>query len=85
MTGTDVPEAKARLSALFRQHAVDVRSYASRRVGPDDAQEIVAETFLVAWRRIDDVPDPALPWLYQVAVIDRTHRWSRGPYAWKRL
>ncbi len=27
----------------------------------------MAETFLVAWRRLDDVPADALPWLYGVA------------------
>lgn len=30
-------------------------------------QDVAAETFTVAWRRLDVVPDEALPWLYQVA------------------
>ena len=34
---------------------------------PDLADDIVAETFLVAWRRLDDVPDDAGPWLFGVA------------------
>jgi RNA polymerase sigma-70 factor (ECF subfamily) len=70
MTGTDAPDDKERLTTLFRENSAQVRSFASRRVGQDDAQEIVAETFLVAWRRIDDVPDPALPWLYKVATFE---------------
>lgn len=41
--------------------------YAARRSSAQEAQDIVAETFLVAWRRIDDVPDDALPWLFGVA------------------
>ncbi|MGO8870113.1 MAG: RNA polymerase sigma factor, partial [Acidimicrobiales bacterium] len=42
-------------------------AFARRRVGPDACQEIAAETFLVAWRRFESVPETALPWLYQVA------------------
>lgn len=41
--------------------------YAVRRVGRDTANEILSETFLQAWRRWDDVPDPALPWLIGTA------------------
>jgi RNA polymerase sigma-70 factor (ECF subfamily) len=29
--------------------------------------DVVAETFLVAWRRIDDLPDEVRPWLLGVA------------------
>jgi RNA polymerase sigma-70 factor (ECF subfamily) len=50
-----------------------------------DAEDAVAETFLVAWRRLDDMPtgDEALPWLYgacrrvlanQRRANDRRHR-----------
>jgi RNA polymerase sigma-70 factor (ECF subfamily) len=31
------------------------------------AEDVTAETFLVAWRRLDRLPDEALPWLYAVA------------------
>ena len=64
-----VAEAE-RLATLFRQYCEKVRSFARRRVGAEAAQEIVAETFLVAWRRIDVVPEPALPWLYKVASFE---------------
>jgi RNA polymerase sigma factor (sigma-70 family) len=66
MMRAELPDAE-RFAALFRLHYRDVLSFARRRVGEDAAQEVVAETFLVAWRRLTDVPDPALPWLYQVA------------------
>ena len=56
-------------SALFRQHYPMILAFARRRVGPDACQEIAAETFLVAWRRFESVPDAALPWLYQVATF----------------
>jgi RNA polymerase sigma-70 factor (ECF subfamily) len=54
-------------ATLYEQHYGAVHAYASRRVGADAADEIAAETFLIAWRRSDAVPDEPLPWLYGVA------------------
>jgi len=56
-----------RFTGLYRSHVNAVRAYAWRR-GPQAADDVVAETFLVAWRRLDEVPvaDP-LPWLIAVA------------------
>lgn len=56
-----------RFEQLWQEHAAAVVRYARRRVLPGEVDEVVAETFLVAWRRIDEVPDPALPWLFGVA------------------
>src|SRR4051794_31069206 len=56
-----------RFEEVFREHYDAVRGFAFRRVPGDLAQDAVAETFLVAWRRLDDVPADALPWLYGVA------------------
>jgi RNA polymerase sigma-70 factor (ECF subfamily) len=52
---------------LFLAHHDAVRAYVLRREPADAADDLVAETFLVAWRRLDDVPDDALPWLIGVA------------------
>src|SRR4029453_17233977 len=52
---------------MFRECYPPVRAYALRRAAPDAAQDVVADTFLVAWRRLEDVPEDALPWLYGVA------------------
>ena len=54
-------------------------AYASRRVAqPDDAADVVAETFLVAWRRSAHLPpdDEIRLWLYGVArrVLANHHR-----------
>ena len=56
-----------RFEELFREHYGAVRGYALRRAPADLAQDAVSETFLVAWRRLDDVPADALPWLFGVA------------------
>jgi RNA polymerase sigma factor (sigma-70 family) len=58
---------EARLRTLFEQTSARVLAYASRHVGASAAQDVVSEVFLVAWRRIDEVPDDALPWLLVVA------------------
>ncbi len=60
-------DASTRLAALWDAHAVRVQAYALRHTDPDTAQDVLSETFLVAWRRIDDVPSSALPWLLVVA------------------
>ena len=55
---------------LYRQHAEVVFSYLLRRCSSQvDAQDALAETFLVAWRRPDQMPegDAARLWLYGVA------------------
>jgi RNA polymerase sigma factor (sigma-70 family) len=68
--GNDVPDDAQRFTALYREHQRRVRDFAQRRVGADLAQEVVAETFLVAWRRLDDIPGAAIPWLYRVALYE---------------
>jgi RNA polymerase sigma-70 factor (ECF subfamily) len=59
-----------RLEDLFEDHHRALLAYAARRLPTlADAEDVVAEVYLVAWRRLDDVPDgdAALPWLYGVA------------------
>jgi RNA polymerase sigma factor (sigma-70 family) len=68
--GGDAGDDAQRFTALYREHHLRVRDFAQRRVGTDLAQEVVAETFLVAWRRLDDIPGVAIPWLYQVALYE---------------
>jgi RNA polymerase sigma-70 factor (ECF subfamily) len=59
-----------RFEALFEAHHRALLAYAARRCPSlTDAEDVVADVFVVAWRRLDDVPagDDALPWLYGVA------------------
>lgn len=57
-----------RFERIFAAHYRAVQRFARRRLASSaDADDVVAETFTVAWRRLDDVPAQALPWLYGVA------------------
>lgn len=61
---------ETRLRSLVEGNEAEVLSYALRRVpSREDAADVVAETFLVAWRRIDQMPtgDDARLWLFGVA------------------
>jgi RNA polymerase sigma-70 factor, ECF subfamily len=64
LTGTE--ERFRRLFDAYHQH---IYVYCRRRTDVETARECASETFLIAWRRIDDVPpdDQALRWLYGVA------------------
>lgn len=57
----------ARFEDLYRAHARVVLAYAMRRLPREDAEEILTATFLTAWRRRNDIPAAALPWLLGVA------------------
>ena len=53
--------------ALYRRFAPAVHAFLARRVEPQHVDDLAAETFLVAWRKLPrDVEEP-LPWLYAVA------------------
>lgn len=73
---------RARFEEIYDAYSGLILAFASQRVDdPHDAAEIVAETFTVAWRRIEDVPGgvQARPWLYGVArkVLANHHRSGR--------
>ena len=60
-------DARARFEALYRAHAGAVRTYVRRRSDAQSADDVLADVFVVAWRRLDDVPEDSLPWLLGVA------------------
>jgi RNA polymerase sigma-70 factor (ECF subfamily) len=71
-------ERRVRLEALFQAHAGAVRAYARRRIGAAGADDTVSEVFAIAWRRLDDVPDRALPWLLGCARRVLAHQYRRA-------
>ncbi len=69
-----------RFERCFRDHYAQLLAFSVRRVsGREIAEDVVADTFAVAWRRRDRIPDPALPWLYAIAahVIANQYRSTR--------
>jgi RNA polymerase sigma-70 factor (ECF subfamily) len=52
-----------RLERLFADHGQAVRAYALRRIDAGTADDIVSEVFVVAFRRLEEIPEAALPWL----------------------
>ncbi|BCY07577.1 RNA polymerase sigma factor [Actinoplanes sp. L3-i22] len=71
------PETARKFTALYAEHHRRVYAYAVARAGQPLADEVVAETFLVAWRRFAQMPGAAaLPWLLGVArnVIRERYR-----------
>ncbi|QOR72020.1 RNA polymerase sigma factor [Ruania alkalisoli] len=57
---------EGRFEALYWENHRELLAFIRRRTEAE-AEDIVAETFVVAWRRIDDVPENARPWLFGVA------------------
>lgn len=56
-----------RFETIYRQEAETVLRYLRYRVGTDVAEDLVAETFSVAWQKFDQLPDPPRPWLLATA------------------
>jgi RNA polymerase sigma-70 factor, ECF subfamily len=75
-------ERQARFESLYAANHGPILGYALRRTAsPDDAADILAETFLAAWRRLDELPsgDDGRLWLYGVArrVLANHYRGER--------
>jgi RNA polymerase sigma-70 factor, ECF subfamily len=80
--GVTAGERRERFDALFREHVAGIGSYCRwRSHSIADAEDAVAEVFLIAWRRLDDVPTglEARLWLYGTArrVLANQARASR--------
>ncbi|MEV4803658.1 RNA polymerase sigma factor [Nonomuraea sp. NPDC049421] len=65
--GWAVADDAHRFTGMYDACRQRVWAYVVSRAGRQVADEVVSETFAIAWRRLDDVPEPALPWLLGVA------------------
>ncbi|NNF11144.1 MAG: RNA polymerase subunit sigma-24, partial [Acidimicrobiia bacterium] len=72
---TLVRSGEAEFRMLYDRHYDAIHSYFLRRTDTSSAPDLTAEVFLVAWRRIDDVPrgEDTLLWLYGVAANMAAH------------
>ncbi|GAA4101962.1 RNA polymerase sigma factor [Nonomuraea soli] len=58
---------RERFTTMYDECRQRVWAYVVSRAGRQVADEVVSETFAIAWRRFDQVPQHALPWLLGVA------------------
>lgn len=87
LRNADSPPVSAaeRFEALYTGSYQEISGYVRRRVPPDAADDVVAQVFTVAWRRLGQVPSPPQDrlWLFGVArncAADHqraTARWLR--------
>lgn len=68
---------ETRFEDLYNRYSKQIHAYCARRAGDSDSTDLVAEVFLVAWRRIDRIPSgrEGLYWLYGVAFRVVRRRW----------
>lgn len=68
-----------RFELLYAKHAPAVKAYVLRRAESSTADDVVAEVFVVCWRRFEEVPPDPLPWLLGVArrVLSTQRRGER--------
>jgi len=74
----DGDAARGRLHDLYVAHSGSVSGYLRRRDRGGNAEDLLAETFLVAWARLGSIPaGRELPWLYGVAHNLLRAQWRR--------
>ncbi len=84
-------ERGERFTALYEETRARMVAYAMRRTASrEDAADVVAETYTIAWRRLDDVPEgkASLLWLYVTArhvVMNHGRRLRRQDATRNRL
>ncbi|WP_198681319.1 RNA polymerase sigma factor [Lentzea terrae] len=66
-------------SAVYRECYPRVLAYAASHAGAQRAEDITSETFTIAWRKLDQMPSNALPWLLGIArnlvLAARRQKW----------
>lgn len=76
--GSSMSDRKARFEAMYAATYEPILGYVLRRCSsPEDAADVVAETFTVAWRRLEEIPtgDRARLWLYGAARRVLANHW----------
>jgi RNA polymerase sigma-70 factor (ECF subfamily) len=73
------PDREHTFRSLYEAVYPDLVRFVQRRAGPDHAEDVVADAFLVVWRRLDELPRPhddARAWVFGIArnVLLNSHR-----------
>lgn len=85
-TRSTMANNEARFVEIYKTNYRSIYAYLRRRLASDLVDDAVAETFLVAWRKVNLIPsgEETLPWLYGVAHRVVMHQW-RSSYRSGRL
>lgn len=67
---------RAQFERLFAENYQRVLEYSRRRADPEEARDVTSETFLIAWRRLEVIPEQPIPWLIATARNLRRSRRS---------
>jgi RNA polymerase sigma-70 factor, ECF subfamily len=62
-----VDDPLGRFTGLYDRYYRNVLRYALLHAEPGSAEDVTSEVFLIAWRQLDAIPEPSLPWLLGVA------------------
>ncbi len=79
---TNSNATESNFETFFRSYFSQVSRYVARRLPNESHDEVVASTFVVAWRKFEQVSSPSLAWLYGIARYEVAHerrRLSRSP------
>lgn len=68
-----------RFELLYAKHGPAVKAYVLRRADVSIADDVLAEVFVVCWRRFEEIPPEPLPWLLGIArrVLSTQRRGDR--------
>ncbi|MFI9643167.1 RNA polymerase sigma factor [Micromonospora sp. NPDC051925] len=80
MSSIEDGDRERRFRSVHAATYADLLRFVQRRIPPSDAEDVVSTVFLTAWRRFDDLPEDARPWLFAVArrtMANQTRGWLR--------
>lgn len=60
-------DRESQFRQLYEDHVGRVGRYIARRIPANDVQDVLAETLLTTWRKLDEIPEDAVPWLFKTA------------------
>jgi len=67
---TKEAEKQQCFEVFFRANYNRLEQYVGRRVPHAQVDDVVAGTFVVAWKKFDLVEQPSLPWLFRIASFE---------------
>jgi RNA polymerase sigma-70 factor (ECF subfamily) len=67
---SDEAKRRAQFELFFRDNYRWLRRYVARRVPESRVDDIVATSFIVAWKKYEAVSEPSLPWLVRIAHFE---------------